>query len=363
MEGLVGIHTDDDNISPRLGAAWDVRGNGRSVIRAAAGIYYAPIPLRAVSNALQRDGVSYRVAQVGPNAPGAPVFPNVFTTFPAGVLTNITTIDPEIQNSSSAQAALQYEQQIGSSLSASIAYEHLRGRDIIMSRNVNVPTTTDPSVPNLGRPDPRFANNGQFQSAGDSWYDGATVGLTQRTAWSSLRLSYTFSKSLDTSGNFFFSQPQNANDIAAERGRSDNDQRHRLTLSGTLATPPAANDTLLHRLTNGWQLSYVFSYTSALPFNIQLPNDRNGDTNFNDRPAGVGRNTGEGFDYQSLDLRLSRSFALVRGISVETILDAFNVLNRANYQVPNNSFGSPTFGKPTAVNDPRQLQLGLRLLF
>jgi hypothetical protein len=277
---------------------------------------------------------------------------------------DITTIDPDIQSGSSDQAALQYEQQIGSTMSASIAYEHLRGHHIIMSRNINVPTTTNPAVPNLGRPDPRFANNSQYQSIGDSWYDGLTVSLAKpREPWGSLRLSYTYSKGLDTAGNFFFSQPQDATDISAERGRSDNDQRHRLTISGTLATPSAANDTLFHRLTNGWQLSYVFTYTSALPFNIQLPNDRNGDTNFNDRPAGVGRNSGEGFDYQSLDLRISRAFSFGHSVSVEMILDAFNVLNRANYQVPNNIFGSPTFGKPTAANDPRQLQFGLRLLF
>jgi hypothetical protein len=233
-----------------------------------------------------------------------------------------------------------------------------------MSRNVNVPTTTDPSVPNLGRPDPRFANNGQFQSIGDSWYDGVTLALMKRPAsWGSVRLSYTFSKGLDTSGNFFFSQPQNANDIAAERGRSDNDQRHRLSFSGTLTTPTAANDTLLHHLTRGWLFSYIFTYTSALPFNIQLPNDRNGDTNFNDRPEGVGRNAGEGFDYQSLDLRLSRKFTVMRELSVEAIVDAFNVLNRANNQLPSNITTSPTFGRPTAVNDPRQLQFGLRVLF
>ena len=134
-------------------------------------------------------------------------------------------------------------------------------------------------------------------------------------------------------------------------------------MSGTLTTPRAANDTLFQSLVDGWLLSYIVTYTSALPFNIQLPNDRNGDTNFNDRPLGVGRNTGEGFDYQSLDLRLSRTFALGGGFSVETIVDGFNVLNRANYQVPNNIFTSPTFGQPTAVNEPRQFQLGLRLLF
>ena len=345
------VNTDDDNLSPRLGVSWDVRGDARSVLRATAGLYYDPIPLRAVSNAIQRNGVTYRVVQVSPSFAGAPAFPNVFTTFPPNVLTNITTIDPDIQNSRSDQAAIQYEQQFGSSASASIGYEHLRGRDIIMSRNVNVPATTDPSMPNLGRPDPRFANNGQFQSIGDSWYDGVTVAFSRRPAsWGSVRLSYTFSKGLDTSGNFFFSQPQNANDIAAERGRSDNDQRHRLSLSGTLNT-------------KGFLFSYLFTYSSALPFNIQLPNDRNGDTNFNDRPAGVGRNAGKGFDFQSLDLRVSRTFRITSRLSIEALVDAFNVLDRANGQVPNNIITSPTFGQRTAVNDPRQLQFGVRLLF
>jgi outer membrane receptor protein involved in Fe transport len=358
------VHTDRNNVSPRLGLAWDVRGDGHSVLRAAAGLYYTPIPLRAVANALQRDGVHYRVAQVGPNTPGAPTFPNVFSQFPAGILTNVTTIDPDIESSSTEQAAVQYERQLGSVMAASIGYEHLRGRHIIMSRNVNVPTTTNPAVPNLGRPDPRFANNSQYQSIGDSWYDGMTLALTQRPAsWGSVRLAYTLSKGLDTSGNFFFSQPQNANDVGAERGRSDNDQRHRLTLSGTLRAPRSLDGTLVRRLAGGWLFSYVYTYTSGLPFNVQLPNDRNGDTNFNDRPAGVGRNAGEGFDYKSLDLRLSRTFTLGGGLSIETILDAFNVLNRANYQVPNNIFGSPTFGRATAVNEPRQFQLGLRLLF
>jgi outer membrane receptor protein involved in Fe transport len=327
------VRTDRNNVSPRIGAAWDIRGDGRSVLRAAAGLYYDPIPLRAVSNALQRNGVTYRVAIVDPTSIGAPVFPHVMPSFPAGLQTNITTIDPDIQNSSSTQAMLQYEQQIGAASSASIGVEHLRGRNIIMSRKISTTNT-------------------QFQSIGDSWYDGVTVAVTKRpVSWGSIRLSYTFSKGLDTSGNFFFSQPQDANDIAAERGRSDNDQRHRLSLSGTLNVPAH------------WMLSYIASYASALPFNVQLPNDGNGNGVFNDRPIGVGRNTGRGFDYRTLDLRLSRAFPLTSRVSIETLVDAFNVLNRANYQVPNNIITSPTFGQPTAVNDPRQLQLGLRLLF
>jgi hypothetical protein len=327
------VNTDRNNLSPRLGAAWDLRGDGRSVLRAAAGIYYDPIPLRAVSNALQRNGVTYRVAQLGPVFPGAPLFPQVLPAFPAGLQTNVTTIDRGIQESSSAQAMLQYEQQLGATAAASIGVEHLRGRDLIMSRRI-------------------APGNTQFQSIGDSWYDGVTVAVTKRpVSWGSIRLSYTFSKGLDTSGNFFFSQPQDAGNIAAERGLSDNDQRHRLSLSGTLTMP--------HR----WMLSYIASYASPLPFNIQLPNDRNGDTVFNDRPTGTGRNTGTGFDYRTLDLRLSRTFPIGSRVSIETLADVFNILNRANYQVPNNIITSPSFGKPTAVNDPREVQLGVRLLF
>ncbi|MEP6767706.1 MAG: hypothetical protein ABJC61_03485 [Acidobacteriota bacterium] len=83
----------------------------------------------------------------------------------------------------------------------------------------------------------------------------------------------------------------------------------------------------------------------------------------NDRPAGVARNSEEGFDFESLNLRVSRRFSLTNNLSVEAILEGFNVLNRKNYQLPNNSFGSPTFGQPTAVNDPRQLQLGAKVSF
>jgi hypothetical protein len=112
----------------------------------------------------------------------------------------------------------------------------------------------------------------------------------------------------------------------------------------------------------------LFSYGSALPFNITTGNDRNNDTNANDRPVGVSRNSGRGFSFSSLDLRLSRPVAAGRRASAELILEAFNVLNRANFQLPNGVFGpGPTpragFGAPTAAADPRQVQFGLKATF
>ena len=354
------------NIAPRIGIAWAPGGGNKTVVRASYGMYYDRIPLRALSNALQRDGIKYKVAVIPFGTVGAPVFPNVLPAFPAKLLTSITSINPNIDNSYSQQTSLQVERELSRDLTLAVGYSHLRGAHLIMSHNVNVPTST--TAPNLGRPDSRFANNGQFDSLGDSYYDGMTASLNRRMSdWGNFRLSYNLSKSIDTSGNFFFSAPQDNFDIAAERGLSDNDQRHRVSLSGTLEKPKSW-DAGWARFTNGFRFAYMFAYTSALPFNIQTGTDRNGDTTVNDRPVGVGRNTGRGFNFTSLDLRLSRTFKFGERFGLETLAEGFNVLNRRNNQLPNNIFGAGTvaragFGSPTAAGDPRQVQLGLKLSF
>jgi hypothetical protein len=359
------IHPDTNNIAPRIGIAWAPGADSKTVVRASYGIYYDRIPLRALSNALQRDGVQYKVAVLSFGAAGAPTFPNVLASYPTNLLTAITSVNPNIQDASSQQTSLQIERGLTSTTSVSAGYEYLRGEHIIMSHNVNVPS--DPKAFNGGRPDATVGNNSQSDSLGDSYYNGLTVAFNKRAStWGSFRLSYNYAKSIDTAGNFFFSQPQDSFNIAAERGVSDNDQRHRLAVSGTLEAQRGTS--LLSRAIAGFRMGYVFSYTSALPFNIQTGTDRNGDTNVNDRPVGVGRNTGRGFDFTSLDLRLSRVIPFTERLKLEAMAEGFNVLNRANYQVPNNIFGTGTtprvgFGLATAAADPRQMQLGLRLTF
>jgi hypothetical protein len=368
------IETDANNFAPRLGLAY-APADRRTVLRASVGLYFDRLPLRATSNALQRDGVTYKVAVLSFGQAGAPVFPSTLDAFPAGLLTAITTIDSEIESSYSQQASLQLERELSRNTSVSGGYLHLRGRHLILSRNVNAPTLTAAEavargIANLGRPDPRFANVSRFESSGESAYDALTVSLNRRAARGvSLRLSYTLSKAIDTAGNFFFSTPQDNFNLRDEHGLSDNDQRHRLTLSGSLEVPPTTNGaSRLWRAAQGFQLSYIFTYASALPFNIQTGTDRNNDTNANDRPLGTGRNTGRGFDFASLDLRLSRRFRLTERVRLEALAEGFNVLNRANLQLPNNIFGTGQtpragFGTPNAAADPRQLQFGLRLDF
>ena len=365
------IQTDTDNISPRLGIVY-APGDRKTVIRASFGLYYDRIPLRATSNALQRDGSKFIVAQLSPTQPAAPVFPNVLAVQPATLATkpNITRIDPNIEASYSQQANLQVERELPGNTVVSLGYLYLRARHLILSRNVNVPTVpASAGIPNLGRPDPNWGNISRFESSGNSSYDGLVVSLNQRaTRWSSLRVSYTFSKTIDDAGNFFFSSVQNNFNIRDDRGLSDNDQRHRLVISGSLEVPDHKKPTGLQRLLCGFQMGYIFTYASALPFNVLLGTDRNFDTNNNDRPLVVGRNTGRGFDYASLDLRLSRRFRLTERFDLQLLAEGFNVLNRANFGVPNNTFGSgvnplPSFGQPTQAFDARQFQFGMRVSF
>jgi Carboxypeptidase regulatory-like domain/TonB dependent receptor len=355
------VRTDLGNVAPRVGLAF-APGDGRTVLRASGGLYYDRIPLRAVSNALQRDGIKYQVALVPFGQAGAPVFPDRIAGLPAGVLTNITSIDPGIENGVGRQFNVEIERQLSRGLSGRIGYTHLTGRNIIMSRNINVPTLSAAEaaaqgVSNLGRPDSRVGNNGQFQSIGQSSYNALIISgraTGGRLGWH--RVSYTHSKALDDAGNAFFSSPQGNFNPHDDYGRSDNDQRHRVVVSG--AAPIAWN----------LDVAYLFSYASAPPFNVQTGTDRNNDTNVNDRPIGIGRNTGRGFDFSSLDVRVSRTFRLGGRHTLEAIVDAFNVLNRTNFLIPNITFGPgvtplASFGQPTAAGDARQLQLGVRWTF
>lgn len=111
-------------------------------------------------------------------------------------------------------------------------------------------------------------------------------------------------------------------------------------------------------------MSGILTYGSPYPFSILT-----GAQTIQTTPARLeGRNTGVGFNFASLDLRLSRRLTVTENFGVEAMAEGFNMLNRTNLQFPNNVFGTgptplPAFGRPTAAADPRQIQVGLRVSF
>jgi len=382
LQFLETISTDRNNVSPRVGFAWSPFESRRTVVRGSVGLFYDRVPLRALANALLSAGNTTdlsNLSQIGvslsPMQAGAPTFPNILSrVVPSVTLVNLTTMDRSMQNAYSQQGSFEVEQQIGQRGTLSIGYQYLRGLHLIISVNQNVPACVASGNNNGCRPNPNYANNSRYSSLADSNYNALHVSFVQRPVrWGNFRVSYTYSKSLNNVGEFFFSSPINPYDIWQDYGRSDDDQRHRLVLQGAIHSSMAPAKTGWARITSGFQLSGIVQYYSALPFNIAA-----GTTTIqgaNARPtvngAFIPRNAGTGFDFLGLSTRLSRTFRMNEKLSIEGMIEAFNALNHVNGVTRNGTFGAgiyptnplPTFNQTTSVAEPRTLQLALRLRF
>jgi hypothetical protein len=382
LQFLETIHTDRNNVSPRFGFAWSPSALRNTVVRGSAGLFYDRVPLRAVANALISAGNTTDLANLrkvsislSPGQAGAPSFPSILrAAVPSVTLTNLTTMDPNMQNAYSRQASLEVEQQLGARTTVSIGYQYTGGRDLIISVNQNVPSCVAVGTNNGCRPISTYGNNSQYSPLAESVYHGLHVSLVQRPGgWGSYRVTYTLSKATDNVGEFFFSSPIDPFDLSKDSGRSDDDQRHRLVLNGSLNSSMAKASTFWEEISHGFQLSALLQYYSALPFNIT-----SGATTVQGtaaRPivngAFIERNAGIGPDFLSLGARLSRTFTLGDRLQLEGLLEGFNLTNRENVVTVNGNFGagayptnpSPTFGQITAIGEPRSLQLGVRVKF
>jgi Carboxypeptidase regulatory-like domain/TonB dependent receptor-like, beta-barrel len=382
LQFLETIHTDTNNASPRAGVAWAPFDSRRTVIRGSAGLFFDRVPMRALANALLSAGNATdlgNLRQVGvslsPTQIGAPSFPNILSDVVQSLTpVNLTTMDRNLQNAYSRQASVEVEQELGARATIGVVYEYLRATGLLMSINQNVPTCVASGTNNGCRPDPDYGNNSQYSAAGDSNYHGLHVSFVQRpAAWGHYRVSYTLSKSMNDVSEFFFSSPIDPFDVSKDWGRSDDDQRHRLVLSGTLESPNQVPTSSIEHLTHGVQLSAMFQAYSAPPLNIT-----SGVTTIqgtSGRPivdgAFIARNAGEGSDFLNLNVRLSRSFHLRGGVQLEGLVEGFNLTNHVNVLTRNGNFGagaypsspSATFGQITAVGEPRAFQFGARVRF
>jgi hypothetical protein len=100
--------------------------------------------------------------------------------------------------------------------------------------------------------------------------------------------------------------------------------------------------------------------TPAASFNtacVQIP------TNASQPFGNAARNTARGNSIYQLDLSLAKTFPVFRGSQLEFRVEAFNVLNKTNFRVPNGNRSQAAFGTITATYDPRQIQMGVKFRF
>ena len=186
LQFLETIDTDTNNISPRAGVAWSPFDSRRTIVRGSAGLFYDRVPLRALANAILSAGNTTDLAnlrQIGvslsPAQAGAPVFPNILSGIvPSVTLVNLTTMDRNLQNAHSRQASVEVEQQIGERATVSVGYQYLRGLNLIMSVNQNVP-----SLRGLGHQQRLPAESGlrEQQPVLFGWRTPTTTACTSRS--------------------------------------------------------------------------------------------------------------------------------------------------------------------------------------
>jgi hypothetical protein len=410
LQWLKAIDTDTKNVSPRIGFAYSPFQGRGTVIRGSFGLFYDRVPLRALSNALESNGNGTAITantlaslSLSYGQTNAPVFPNIVTgytalTLPPTLRLSISTMDPNMKNARAIQNSIEFDQQISPTSNLAIAYQHIRGEDILIDVNLNTPTCSSAVDPiDLCRPNQAIGNDKQYYPGADSYFNALTVSYNLRPVrYGSFRLSYTWSKAIDDVSYAFFSGPVNNYDPGEDRSISDDNQKHRVVVDGTLHTALDPGKTLTEKLTHGFQLSSTLTYYSGFPFNIT-----NGVTDIQtttERPCLPGvttaqcatalpgtmisRNAGQGFPSFTVNTRLSRTFSIGERFRLQGLAEAFNLVNTRNDLFPSGSYGSScyypsslgatgtapcvvpsTFGQPTNSADPRSIEFAAKLIF
>jgi hypothetical protein len=304
-------------------------------------------------------------------------------------------MDPHFQNGYAQEGSIGVERMFRN-LTTAVRYVTSYGNDMVRKRNINQ------AVPGPGPIDSRrtLAGLGDIllvESQASSSYHALQVSAERRNlrGWE-FRAAYTLSKSMDDTSAFLATDgddntPQNSRDLAAEWGPSDFDVRQRLVLTGSYEVPPDFKLRWLRR----WQASGVFTAQSGRPFTPRVSFDNSntgnvgGGTFAYDRPnlaagpgagavsyggqwfaiapqytfGNAGRNSLTGPGYVALDGLVARRISLTGRRTLQLRLEAFNLLNRRNYQLPDSFVDHVTFGQSLAAYPPRQLQLSARFAF
>lgn len=373
--------TDTNNLQPRLGATYDVQGEGRVVLRGAWGMYVARnrpwFQLRSM-NQLAVPAVLVE------NPTRLSLYPDISAILAGGAPFQLGTVIPDdFVQSYALNTTIGTAWQLGRRGSVDLDYVHSYADHQTGFTDRNIPSGGTISATNP-RPVREFAQVWMLENYTKSWYDALETQLRLSLPQSGhLRVSYTLSRSyLD--GVDFFNAVRGTQRTPRERGYSPADQRHNLTAAASVLLP--------------WQLevSAILKLISGSPMPVQAGAglDLDGDRSpTGDRPPGlaitVGRDNVEESlriinefrvgltlpplnadllrldPYRSLDLRLTKVFQVRAPQRLELTLEAFNLTNHVNYNSTsvNRNLNSPAFLERRSARDARQIQWGMRYSF
>jgi hypothetical protein len=394
------MNRDRNNLGPRVGVAYSPAG-GKYVMRGGYGIFYGRTTSIMVGTAHSNNGIN--VQTITFTGSQVPTYPNVFPALPTGASLPRPTIfvfDPGFQNPRVQQASSGVEYQLMESTSLSVNYLFVRGDQLPRSTDINIGASSDVTYSVGGTsqtltyprfaagPFTNFARVVQFQSSAESQYNGLTLELNRRMAnHTQLRVAYTVGKVTDTVPDATAVVPGSSSDDAkyasnpanfeVDRTAGNNDQRHRLVMSGMWGTNGIAGsrEGMMKNVIGGWSFSAILTAQSGQPYSARVGAvdlNRDGNTR-NDLAPRTTRNQYNLPAQVSFDPRVSRTFA-IQTLRLTVIAEAFNLFNRANVTSVNNTMYAAntttnvltpqsTFGQMLGVGDPRIAQLAVKIAF
>jgi hypothetical protein len=421
------IPDDTRMIAPRLGLAWDVMGDARTIVRGGGGLFYAPTYMSifaqsylfnggnpdkafavqvtdaaALRNAFRAIGVDLATAPLG-NLPrftaeqmyqlfGGPATANNLAPF---------YFDPEFRNPSAAQFQMAIERQVSAGIAANVTYSQIATTQVARQRDVNIGDFwvdatgrrryNNPAAPasNVAvRPyGPKFGKVQITESAGRSLYRGITAAVNMR------RTAYTIDAYYTRSWNYSYDDIErgftgiayaDVNDIASEYNYSNIDEPHVVIGNVNYSLPL------------GIDIASSMRFASGRPFTARAgTTDLNADGQTNDRPIVDGvmfkRNSFRNAGFKDVSLRVQKNFILTRG-TVSLSMEAFNLFNfnnvtlgaaqmvygpgtvagasgvaaapvPATFMQYRDADGNYISNNGNSAGDPRMIQFGLRLQF
>ena len=369
------IPSDKKMFQPRFGFAWDPHGDGKGVLRANAGIYYGRVAGLTLASSRSTNGsrgqTIFRNSALTPFLGAVPAYPNIIPQSQVGAPfdPDVFVFDKHFQNPRTKSASVSWEQELVKDYGFLVKYNYAKGEHITRFTNRNDPLLGSPWATGLGA----GGANGigtltTIESTAKSLYNGVTFGINKRPSNNlQFEVNYTYSKDKSDDDNerdpFSFRYAK-ITDLAAEYGYSDRDQRHRL------------NSWLLWNAPMGVDVNVRYSYRSAQPKSITASgadagnaqarcSKRNADGSCTADAVVTRRNLGRKDNlFSSLDLRFTKSFPF-GNYRLEPAIDVFNLFNSKNLHRPEvtslifNFDGTVQSG----VGEPRQMQLGVRLIW
>ena len=392
-----GVRPDYRDVAPRVGFAWSLTPH--TVMRGGYGIYY-DAGMVVVNSALYFNPPYFNIRVFFPSEAGLLTLANPFPLNLSFVPPpSLSTLSPNLTTANIQAWNYTLQRELPRMGTVTLSYAGSKGTHLIYSRNINQPAP-GPGDPGTRVPNPAFGGIDYIDSGANSSFNSLQVAFNRPLGRGlSVLAAYTCSKSIDdtsafeptvTDQNF----PQNSYDYHAERALSSFDMRHRAAVAYVYRLP------FHSRWLRNFENTGIVTVQSGQPLSplIEFDNSNTGNTggagNGYDRPnvagdwrlanptpqewfntaafaippqytfGNAGRNILTGPGLFTVDTSLARRFQVGEHHAITFEAQAFNVLNRTNFDMPQNFADVPsTFGHIFSAKAPRQIQFALRYSF